>query len=64
MKIVTANFVTCAVKSCKTSAASFPLHFQDAELEQQDIEFRPSFVRNLLPRIDWDALKTTAAEVC
>jgi multifunctional methyltransferase subunit TRM112 len=64
MKLVTANFVTCAVKSCKTSSESFPLHFQDAELEQQELEFRPTFIRNILPRIEWDALKVTATEVC
>ena len=64
MKILTANFVTCAVKSCKASPAAFPLHFQDAELEQADIDFNPVFLRNILPRIEWEALRTTAAEVC
>ena len=63
MKVLTANFVTCAVKSCKSSAASFPLHFRDAELEQQELEFQPTFIRNVLPRVDWDALRTTATEV-
>lgn len=63
MKVITANFVTCAVKECKTSPASYPLHFHDAELEQQEQEFQPEFIRNIVPRIDWDALRTTANEV-
>ena len=63
MKILTVNFLTCAIKACKSSSLSFPLHFKDAELEQSDIEYNPSFLQNILPRIDWDALKVTANEV-
>ncbi|MCJ1281953.1 hypothetical protein MMC26_001276 [Xylographa opegraphella] len=63
MKILTTNFLTCAVKACKSSAASYPLHFQDAELEQADMEYNPAFLRNILPRIEWDALRVTATEV-
>ena len=64
MKVLTVNFLTCAVKACKASPLSFPLHFQDAELEQSEIEYNPSFLQNVLPRIDWEALKVTANEVC
>ncbi|KAJ5583856.1 hypothetical protein N7450_006520 [Penicillium hetheringtonii] len=63
MKVITANFVSCAVKECKTSAASFPLHFNDAELELSEVDFQPEFIRNVLPRIDWEALRTTANEL-
>lgn len=63
MKILTVNFLTCAVKACKTSPLSFPLHFQDAELEQSEIEYNPSFLCNILPRIDWEAFKVTANEL-
>lgn len=63
MKVLTVNFLTCAIKACKSSPLSFPLHFKDAELEQLDIEYNPSFLQNMLPRIDWDALKVTASEV-
>lgn len=63
MKVITANFVTCAVKECKTSPASFPLHFQDAELGEQELEFQPEFIRNIVPRIDWEALRQSATEV-
>lgn len=63
MKVITANFVTCAVKDCKTSPTSFPLHFHDAELELQELEFQPEFIRNVIPRIDWEGLQVTASEV-
>lgn len=52
------------MKACKSSALSFPLHFQDAELAQEEVDFNPEFIVNILPRIEWDALVVTAAEVC
>lgn len=64
MKILTVNFVTCAVKACKTSPASFPLHFKDAELQQNETEYNPQFILNILPRLDWEALRSTAVEAC
>ncbi len=63
MKVLTLNFLTCAVKACKSSADSFPLHPKDAELVQDDIDINPQLILNVLPRIDWTALKTTSAEV-
>ena len=63
MKILTTNFLTCAVKTYKTSPASFPLHFKDATLERTEIDFNPLFLRNVLPRVNWDALTTTATEL-
>ena len=63
MKVITANFVTCSVKECKTSPNAFPLHFHDAELEMQELDFQPEFIRNVIPRIDWEALRVTAIEV-
>lgn len=63
MKILSLNFLTCAVKACKSSSESYPLHPKDAELAQDDIELNPQLLANLLPRIDWAALTTTAREV-
>ncbi|MCJ1373463.1 hypothetical protein MMC20_004691 [Loxospora ochrophaea] len=63
MKLLTTNFLTCAVKACKSSPAAYPLHFRDAELEQLDMEFNPQFIINILPRLDWEALRGTAAEL-
>ncbi len=64
MKLLTINFLTCAVKSCKSSPLSFPLHFRDAELERREIDYNPTFLQNILPRLDWDAIRSTATEVC
>ncbi|KAI4087128.1 MAG: hypothetical protein LQ344_007023 [Seirophora lacunosa] len=63
MKLLTVNFLTCAVKVCKSSAASFPLHFQDAEVEQREMDYNPTFLSNILPRLEWDAIVTVAAEL-
>ncbi|GJC93768.1 Adomet-dependent trna methyltransferase complex subunit [Colletotrichum higginsianum IMI 349063] len=62
MKILSLNFLTCAVKACKSSAASFPLHPKDAELVQDDVEVNPQLLLNVLPRLDWTALRTNATE--
>ena len=63
MKILTLNFLTCAVKNCKTSSNSFPLHPKDAELVHDDIDINPELLTNVLSRLDWNALRTTASEV-
>ncbi|KAI1391168.1 trm112p-like protein [Hypoxylon trugodes] len=63
MKVLSLNFLTCAVKACKSSSNSYPLHPKDAELVQDDIEVNAKLLINLLPRIDWTALSTTATEL-
>ncbi|KAI1075227.1 trm112p-like protein [Whalleya microplaca] len=63
MKILSLNFLTCAVKACKSSSNSYPLHPKDAELVQDDLEVNSQLLINLLPRIDWAALSTTATEL-
>lgn len=63
MKVLTLNFLTCAVKTCKSSSDSFPLHPKDAELASDEIEVNPQLLVNMLPRIDWAALRITATEL-
>lgn len=63
MKILTLNFLTCAIKSCKTSPNSFPLHPRDAELATSELPYNPIFIRNILPRLHWEATLTTATEL-
>lgn len=63
MKILSLNFLTCAVKACKSSTDSYPLHPKDAELVQDDIEINEQMLLNVLPRLDWAALRTNATEV-
>jgi multifunctional methyltransferase subunit TRM112 len=63
MKVLTLNFLSCAVKACKSSSASFPLHPKDCELEAAELEPNPKLLFNILPRLDWKALVITASEV-
>ncbi|KAM3509741.1 hypothetical protein MY10362_000415 [Beauveria mimosiformis] len=63
MKILSLNFVNCAAKACKATAESFPLHPKDAELVQDEIELNPAMLINVLPRLDWAALRTTSSEL-
>ncbi|KAK6538208.1 hypothetical protein TWF694_011089 [Orbilia ellipsospora] len=63
MKLLTANFLSCAVKACKSSPLSFPLHFKDAELASKSVPYNPILLSNLLPRLDWPALVTSSSEL-
>jgi multifunctional methyltransferase subunit TRM112 len=63
MKLLTLNFLCCARKTCKTNPAAFPLHPKEAELEQVEAEINPLLIQNMLPRLNWDALKTISQEV-
>jgi multifunctional methyltransferase subunit TRM112 len=63
MKLLTLNFLTCAIKTCKTNPASFPLHPRDAELEIVETDVNLAFLKNILPRILWDELRGICSEV-
>jgi len=63
MKLLTLNFLTCAIKACKTSPTSFPLHPKDAELEIVETDINLTFLQNILPRLMWEELRTVASEV-
>ncbi|KYK54317.1 hypothetical protein DCS_06274 [Drechmeria coniospora] len=63
MKVLTLNFLTCAVKACKSSTDSYPLHPKDAELVEDDIEVNMDLLVNVLPRLDWTALRMTSSEL-
>ncbi|TKA80395.1 hypothetical protein B0A55_01896 [Friedmanniomyces simplex] len=63
MKLLTINFLTCARKTCKSTPASFPLHPKEAELEQVETEMNPLFLRNILPRLDWEAMRMLTTEL-
>lgn len=63
MKLLTLNFLTCARKSCKQAADAFPLHPREAELESVEIEMNTDFLVNVLPRLDWPAIRSLSSEV-
>ena len=63
MKLLTLNFLTCARKSCKATAQAFPLHPRDAELETVESDVNLPFLKAILPRLDWDAMRCISQEV-
>jgi multifunctional methyltransferase subunit TRM112 len=63
MKLLTLNFLTCAIKTCKSSPASFPLHTKECTLEKTEIAFQPAFMRNILPRLDMGAMRGVCMEL-
>lgn len=63
MKLLTLNFLTCARKVCKQTNEAFPLHPREAELEQVEYELNVDFIRNILPRLEWPAMRTISQEV-
>ncbi|VEU19851.1 DEKNAAC100774 [Brettanomyces naardenensis] len=63
MKFLTTNFVKCAVKSCDASEKSFPLKYEECQLQSEEQEFNPAFIVSMLDRIDWDALVSVAADL-
>ncbi|KAI5193678.1 Trm112p-domain-containing protein [Aureobasidium subglaciale] len=63
MKLLTLNFLTCARKACKQEPAAFPLHPRDAELESVEIEMNPEFLINVLPRLEWKAVRSLGEEL-
>ncbi|EMC91339.1 hypothetical protein BAUCODRAFT_325107 [Baudoinia panamericana UAMH 10762] len=63
MKLLTLNFLTCARKTCKSLPAAFPLHPREAELEQVETDMNAALIKNILPRLEWDAMKTVTTEL-
>jgi multifunctional methyltransferase subunit TRM112 len=63
MKLLTLNFLTCAIKTCKTNPASFPLHPRDAELEIVEADVNLPFLKNILPRLMWEELRGICKEI-
>ena len=51
----------CHVKGC--SLDNYPLGITDAQLGSVETEFNEKFIRKIIPRLDWNALTLTVAEV-
>ncbi|QLG73517.1 hypothetical protein HG535_0F00270 [Zygotorulaspora mrakii] len=66
MKILTTNFLKCAVKACDKSNDNFPLRYSGSECElvqDPSIEFNEEFMTNIMDRIDWDAVLSVAGDL-
>ncbi|KAG0688831.1 hypothetical protein C6P40_000436 [Pichia californica] len=63
MKFLTTNFVKCAVKSCDGSEGSFPLKYENCQLQLEEQDFNPEFIVSMLERLDWNAIIQVASDL-
>jgi multifunctional methyltransferase subunit TRM112 len=74
MRLLTQNMLTCRVRACEDTAsrsgaggpsAAFPLRVEVAGggIVQKESEFSAERILHLLPKLDWPALKLTAAQM-
>lgn len=61
MRLITHNMLQCHIKDCNSN--NFPLELFEVVTEIQETDFSPQFIRNMLPKLDWDALVKTALQV-
>jgi multifunctional methyltransferase subunit TRM112 len=61
VRLITHNLLACHVKGCTTN--NFPLEFKDVEVQLQEAEFNPDFLRGFMPKLEWKALVETARQV-
>ena len=63
VRLITQNLLSCPSTVC-AYPANFPLSFRDVQTIQViETEFNEEFLRGFLARIEWDALRKSAAEV-
>lgn len=66
MKFLTTNFLKCSVQACDISNDNFPLQYDGSKcklVQNEDIEFRPEFLLNILDRVEWSAILQVAADL-
>ena len=61
MRLITHNMLQCHVKGC--NANNFPLQLQEVVLEQEEAELNEDFLRNMLGKIEYEALVDTCLKV-
>lgn len=61
MRLITHNMLQCHVKGC--NANNFPLELQEVVLEQEEAEMNEDFLRNMLTKIEYEALVATCLKV-
>lgn len=63
MRLLTHNLLACHAKGCGSSSNNFPLQLRNVQLELIEAEYNDVFLRGFLPKLDWNALVTTAQQV-
>ncbi|CAI2179527.1 16387_t:CDS:2 [Funneliformis geosporum] len=61
MRLITHNMLQCHAKNCNSN--NFPLQLSQVEIVNQETEFNPMFLRNMLPKLEWNALVKTALQI-
>ncbi|GAA6005937.1 hypothetical protein JCM10207_007281 [Rhodosporidiobolus poonsookiae] len=63
VRLITQNLLSCPSRAC-SYPANFPLAFRNiTRLEMAEQEFNEEFLRGVLSRIEWGALRKSAAEL-
>ncbi|KAI5477598.1 hypothetical protein MNV49_006085 [Pseudohyphozyma bogoriensis] len=63
VRLLTQNLLSCPSTHC-TYPSNFPLSFQDVEtIEIVEAEYKEEFLRGFLNRLEWAALRKSAAEL-
>lgn len=65
MRLITHNMLQCHVKGCNKD--NFPLRLEEVSVDQSEdnaCEFNADFIKHMMPKIDWPALRDTTHAVC
>ena len=63
VRLLTQNLLSCPSKAC-AYPANFPLSFRNVErIEMVEANFDEGFVRGVLRKLEWNALRKSAGEV-
>eukprot|EP00904_Undaria_pinnatifida_P007669 jgi/Undpi1/4031/HiC_scaffold_16.g07398.m1 len=57
MRLITHNMLKSNIKGVERG---FPLGIEVVKTEEQELEFNADFIRNMLAKLDWDALRQAA----
>lgn len=60
MKLITHNMLSCPIKGVKNG---FPFRIEVGEVATREADFDPDFLRHILPRIEYGALRAAAASL-
>ncbi|WFD36505.1 hypothetical protein MCUN1_003386 [Malassezia cuniculi] len=63
MRLLTHNLLACHAKNCGSSSNNFPLALRNVQLELIEAEYSPEFLQGFFPKLDWNALVTTARQL-
>ncbi|THV05037.1 Trm112p-domain-containing protein [Dendrothele bispora CBS 962.96] len=61
VRLITHNLLACHAKGCTSN--NFPLAFSNVQIEIREAEFNPEFLKNFIPKVEWNALVDTARQL-